>query len=196
MNREAQSHPSAALTIRLKKGELSALREIYLKHYDSFRQIATAYLKSTAEAEDVLQEAFIKLWEKRHLLKSERSYEGYLFMILKNTMVSALRARAKEVLQRDFSHMSLSHTSTEEQIHYRELSNRLEKAVDNLPPKRKQVFNLKRQQGLTNKQISEKLGISTQMVEKQLKLAKQTLKLSLSEEIPVLSLLLLLSFIG
>ncbi|UZR97392.1 RNA polymerase sigma factor [Chondrinema litorale] len=192
MSANIELQEGKSLSNNLKKGDINALKEIYLKHYDKFLSISIAFLKSKPEAEDVLHEAFMKFWEKRHMLKDDSDYQNYLFIILRNQLVSAVRTKAKVVLKEDFNKLNLSASSTESWLEHKELSKTLEQAIDKLPPKRKVVFNLKRQDGLTNQQISEKLGISTQMVEKQLKLAKQSITeyLQLHGEISLISILL------
>ena len=177
----------------LKKGDIDALRIIYLKHYDEFLKLSISFLKSKTDAEDVLQEAFIKLWDKRHLLKDNQGYDSYLFIILRNTLVNAVRKKSKEILKQDLKSVAtIGYSHIENLLEHKELSKNLEKAIDKLPPKRKVVFNLKRNEGLTNQQISDQLGISTQMVEKQLKLARKTIReyMEIHGETSLLSLIL------
>lgn len=179
------------ITSRLKEGEVKALKEIHDDCFDRFLYIALGFIKSRPDAEELVQDVFLKLWRNRSNLDVELTYEGYLYTSLKRAVYNKIRDLAKISQSReDLQDIYSASARTDDDLIYQELSDHYQKALAELPPQRQQVFKLRRIEGLTNKQVAEKLGISVKMVEKQMTLALNFLKnkLILNNEILILML--------
>jgi len=150
------------------------------------------YLKSTAEAEELVQEVFTIIWEKRADLKEELSFKSFLFTISFNIIRKHFRTRTylseyfKTVINDDLDLQTL------DKITYDSLYRYITDIVDQLPERRKEIFIKSRFDGLSIKEISEILNISHKTVENQLTDALKFLRKNLKRElIPVLLFLML-----
>ena len=151
----------------LRKGDKQALDEIYKFFYPKLYVFAKSFLKVEDDINDILQDVFVKLWLSREKIGKVETFNSYLFTIAKNAIVSYFRekskdqkfeARVKEIL------VSAENEYNDE-LEYKDLKQNLESIIDQLPDKRKQIFKLSREEGLSNKEIAEKLDISVKTVE-------------------------------
>jgi RNA polymerase sigma-70 factor (family 1) len=183
-------------TSRVKRGDVDAFREVYSRHWRNIYTIALSFLKSKQDAEDAVQEIFIRFWNKREYLSDDLSYRPYLFKMAKNSLVNILKYSSLR-MSYDLEECALSGVRvTDETVEYNELASCAHEAIDKLPPKRKNAFNLRRKEGLTNKEIAHEMGISVKMVEKQLKLSNSFIRHYLSVNIgtKAMSIALFISF--
>ena len=164
------------ITSRLKEGDLNALKEVYSRHWKNIFIIAFSFLKSKEDAEDAVQDIFMLFWKKKEYLDCNSDYKPYLFRIARNSLVNIMRSSARKASGELTDSKHPSSSATEELVEFNELSRFVQEAVDKLPPKRKLVFDLKRNQGFTKHQIATEMGISITMVEKQLRLANNFIK--------------------
>ena len=161
------------ITAKLKQGDLHALQEIYSRHWKNIFVIAYSFLKVKEDAEDAVQDIFLQFWQKRAHLADDSDYKPYLFQIARNSLANLSRSWVKKEV---YGLEHISNKTTEEAIEFNELSRFAQEAINKLPPKRKLVFDLRRNGGLSNRQIAKEMGISVTMVEKQLKLANTFIK--------------------
>lgn len=179
------------ITNRLREGDMRALKEIHDSCYDRFLYIALGFIKSTPDAEELVQDVLLKLWRNRENLDVELTYEGYLYTALKRAIYNKLRDLARINQSReDLQDIYSAANHTDDELMYQELSELYQRALAELPPQRQKVFRLRKIEGLSNKQVAEKLGISVKMVEKQMTLALGYLKqkLLVNKEIMILFL--------
>lgn len=162
---------------RDKKEEVVFLEIFYQKYSDRLLNYAFGFLKSKEETEEAVQDIFVKFWSKRHTIESSDAYEAYLFVMAKRHLLNLLRKKARESFVTFEIHKhTKEERSVEHQYIYEEQLKYVEKIIEEFPPKRKLVYELKKNQGLTNKQIADKMQISTTMVEKHWRIAVSTLK--------------------
>ncbi len=191
MHKEA-FHNESQLVRSLSKGDLLAFNTLYFYYSSRLYYFALGYLKSKAEAEELVQEVFTIIWEKRADLKEELSFKSFLFTISFNIIRKHFRARTylseyfKTVINDDLD------LETLDKITYDSLYKYITDIVDQLPERRKEIFIKSRFDGLSIKEISEILHISHKTVENQLTDALKFLRKNLNRElIPVLLFLLL-----
>jgi RNA polymerase sigma-70 factor (family 1) len=155
------------LAERLRRDDRTVIDEIYEGYHSKIFRFSLAYLKNEDDAYDVVQESFIKLWENRLVLKKDSNFDAFLFTIAKNSVLSLFRKRATEQKYLDYlAQAATSNTQgTEEQTDYTFLKERYTQLIDQLPPKRKEVFRLSREKGLSNKEIALLKGIAEKTVE-------------------------------
>ncbi|MEN7546941.1 RNA polymerase sigma-70 factor [Rapidithrix thailandica] len=171
----------------LKKGNQEALGCLFeLLHKEVFTFVLP-YTRNATVAEEIVQEVFIKLWDKRHQLKPEHSLKNFLFKMARNHTLDHLRKTKFEVeYKNELKHTkATAHSQTENELIYRDLQAFAEKAISQLPPKRKQIFELSRKQHMSYTEISEYLGISKNVVENQMVKALKTLRESLGKSFSV-----------
>ncbi len=160
---------------KLKSGDEKALEELVYIHIAKVFNFSFSILKSKEEAEEVSQDVFIKLWNSREKLDTALPVDRLLFRIAKNLTLNKIRDNQKHKHGVEVSENLLIGNSTMEDILFKEMETTLLKAIETLPPRRKIIFELSRLQGLSNKEISEKLDISVNTVEGQIRKAIKTI---------------------
>jgi RNA polymerase sigma-70 factor (family 1) len=156
------------LVIELKRGNVLAFNALFEEYNNRLYYFALHYMKNEAEAEELVQEVFTRIWEARSDLKEELSFHSYIFTIAFNIIRKHFRKKAltNEYLnQQVYIDLDLQ---TTQQLDYNSLHAYLEDVVNMLPEKRKKIFQLSRFEGLKTKEIANELNISTKTVENQL----------------------------
>jgi RNA polymerase sigma-70 factor (ECF subfamily) len=147
-------------------------------------------LKKEAAAEDVVQEVFIKLWDKRDTLDGVNNIKSYLFQATKNSSLNWLKSKKNQ--NESINDVNFTHGSSnniEEQIEFEETQNKITQALSLLPTKCKAVFLLSRNEDKTYKEIAEGLNISVKTVENHMGKALKILRSELGVVLFVLFLL-------
>jgi len=175
------------LVHNLSKGNLLAFNTLYKFYSGRLYRFALGYLKSEEEAEELVQEVFTKIWEKRSDLKEELSFKSFLFTIAFNIIRKHFRTKAylANYLNTKISDDLDMHTS--HKITYDSLYQYITNLVNQLPNRRKEIFIKSRLEGLSISEIAEKLKISHKTVENQLTQALKFIRTNLNREnVPVL----------
>jgi len=177
-------HSESDLIKNLRKGDPFAFEAIFEKYSNKLYQFSFSYLKSEADAEEIVQEVFLKLWERRKEIKSETSFQSYLFTITLNFIKRHFnrKARVDQYKHELLSQFSEGSDNSEHAITYQDLLNKLETLIDQLPEKRKQIFIERKQHDKPVKQIAEEMGIAPKTVENQLTRAIYFLKVELQKD--------------
>lgn len=147
---------------RLQTGDLEAFDLIYEKYAGKLYLFGLKYLRSNAEAEELTQSVFLKLWETHKHIDYNLSFKSYLFTIAYNDICKIFRKRKymQKFIMETFYENSQSSSKTEEDIDFKSDMDRLEQIVDMLPKRQKIIFRKSRQEGKTTKEIASELGIS------------------------------------
>lgn len=153
---------------QLAAGEEDAFAKIYQQYHAKVYVIALRILKSVPQAEDVLQEVFIKLWNHRAKLTDVSDFSAYLNAITRNHIFNLLRKKAHEevFLKEQQTSTQPSSNQTINDVLYHELDKQLHEAVSHLPPQQKRIFQLSRMHGLKQEEIADSLKISIGTVKK------------------------------
>lgn len=164
------------ILIGLSKGYEDSFKYIFHKYYSKVKAFSYGFLKDTDDAEDLTQLIFIKLWEKRKIFASVDNFDSYLFTLSKHTILNYIETRHFIPIDlEEIPETSETVTPHEEAI-ANELQLLIDLAVDNMPPQRKLIYKLSRQEGITNDEIAVKLGIHKKTVENHLNHALKELK--------------------
>jgi RNA polymerase sigma-70 factor (family 1) len=165
----------------LALGDVRAFDCIYQQYFSKLYGAAYKRLQNRELTEEVVQELFISLWERREGLAITGTLEGYLFTSIKYLTIAQYK---KNNLFEQYSASLISTENdlnfTEEMVAFDELNEAYQKALQILPERCREVFLLKRT-GLSQREISEKLDISEKTVENQMTKALKMLKESLSD---------------
>ena len=172
------------LITSLKNGDITSFDKLFAKYSEKLYLFAVGYLKKQEDAEGLVQEVFIKIWEKRMELREDLSFKSFLFTIAYNTIIDHFRkwSKEEECLKYFKKTLDLYHNEAEKKVEYSELEELALKTIEKLPPKRKLIYQLSRQEELTNKEIAERLKISIKTVEYHMSLALKFLKEQLGKE--------------
>lgn len=182
------------LIVSLNKGDANALTLIYKKYWEMMYLAAFNVVKNEQISEDIVQDVFVKLWDKRTELKINTSLKSYLYTSTVYKVYDYFRKNKNRVTVELPENIFEAHQnlSPETKILYDELVVHLESIIDSLPSKCKTVFLLSRNEQLTNKEIAEKLNISQRTVEghitKALSIIRNGLGVSISLEFVYLML--------
>jgi len=168
---------------RLKKDDISAFNEIYNQYFEKLLRFAYSFSISSEDAEEIVQSLFVKLWDKRKLIDPKKSIDSFLYVMARNLIIDRIRKQniAKHHLEHYFNdqHIALR-SNLEEKMDSKELADLIDEIVQELPPKRRMVFELNRYQGMTYKDIAKQLDISDGTVEKHMSKALKALREKLS----------------
>ncbi len=171
----------ARLIIGLKNGELFAFNHLFDVYAKRLLAFSMGYLSSDIEAEEIVQEVFIKIWNNRDKLSPEKSFESYLFTIAKNGILNTIRKSKSENSYRDYVRLyPEKDVLVDEEFDFKELESIYLQSVEKLSPRRKEIFLLSREQSLSNAQIAAKMNISVKTVENQMTAALSQIRKHLS----------------
>ncbi len=162
------SYTDNELVARLQKNSSkTAFEELYNRYWEKLLFQALIKLNSEAEAEEVVQDVFLNLWKRRHTLEIKFTFHTYIASCVKYEILNKLAHRQKEtnLKEQSYTYLKEETNTTEENINYNTLVNQIEETVNALPEKCQLVFRLSREEGLSQKQIAEKLNISPKTVE-------------------------------
>jgi len=151
-------------------GNRNAFAQLYTGWIDPVYDYIFLFTRSSETTEDLVQEIFVKVWEHRERLAALQSFKAYLFRIAKNDLIDYVRHQQvkHKVLQNMERHAAVAHTDTEQQVVYADYYNMAREAIDRLPEKRKLIFRLSTEEGLSHDEIASRLDISKSVVKKQL----------------------------
>jgi len=172
-----------ALLRRVAQGDQAALAEIIRRHQGRLYQVAYRLLRDPLEAEDALQEVFLKVYEHAHRFEPKATVSAWLHRITANHCLNLLRRRhPQESLDDDDAPQVPDAGATPLQaLEEQDLNRRLSQLLDALPENQRRALVLKRFAGLSYQEIAAEMGLSPQAVDGLLKRARQSLKQALKD---------------
>ena len=173
-------------------------KKLFETYYKELIRFAIKHVRSPEVAEGIVQEVFLYLWEKRKEINLKSSLKSYLFAATRYQAIYFFREKDRTPKLNEITSGADVSSSDDAQLllEFLEVENDLLKAVDALPPKCKQIYQLSREEGLTYKQIAEKLHISVKTVENQILIALKRIRLALAKFLVVNPILLFLYLIS
>ena len=161
-----------------KNGEIKAFEALFAKYHKRLYAYIFNMLQSKEDTEEIVQDAFVKIWEHREQYIEDYPFNVFLFKIAKNSFLNFIRKKVnKSVVEEHFDWiMEHRESPTDEYLIYRETKLIVDKIIETLPPKRREIFVLRRIDGLSRTEISERLGISIITVDSQLMKANKFVK--------------------
>lgn len=175
---------------KIKRGNEYAFEITFLKYYEPMCKSVWKYVRSKELSKEIVQDVFADIWDNREDLDPGGHLRGLLFVAARNKALDYLKhkkvvqnyqEKAKKVKQEELyteihPKKSVGHS----------LINDVNKAINELPPKARQVFLLNREEGLTYKEIANHLSISVKTVESQISRVLKILRSRLSQYLPVI----------
>jgi RNA polymerase sigma-70 factor (ECF subfamily) len=196
---DKQIYDEKRLLLDLASGDENAYRKIYVLYKDDIYKVVIRYIKSHELAEDISQDIFIKIWEKRGKLLSVGHLRPYLWNFARNHAIDMLRAAGKSEIAMGeiLSHFQDNPGFYEDETLERDYKDFIKRTLDSLSPRSREIFVLCREHGKTYEEVAAALGISRSAVRKHMvqslqkfrDAADNELGISLGVILPFLSLL-------
>ena len=176
------------LIIGLKYGDEECFGELFRKYYPRFRAYTYRLIHNQYQAEDILQNVFMKLWMNRLSLDENISIVTYLFVLTRNEILNYIRYSKMHPLVSGSE--AMHETSVSNEFDFDELYALVQQIIEEkLPLRRREIFKMNRFEHLSTVEIAQRLGISNRTVEKHIELALKTIRNTLG---PILCLAIML----
>jgi RNA polymerase sigma-19 factor, ECF subfamily len=180
----------------IKADNMFAFDALYKKYCKRVYKFAYSILKTREEAENLMQDVFLKLWENRNKLEEDSSVKSYVFTITYNSAISVIRKKARESEFVEYlkSVQKIDEDPVNMKLEYNELTNKLDEIINTLPKRQKEVYILRRVKGLKNNEIAKQLHVSVNTIENHMGRALKTIRTNLADY-SLLTLLFLFLFV-
>lgn len=178
MSQNQQENPDRFLVRQLLSQNEKAFRNLYEKYRGAIYAYSRNLLKSDVAAEEIVQEVFLKVWMNSGNLKPDLCFKAYVFTIARNLCFNNLHRAANNQLLREeiFYKSQASGNSTYDAVLDADYESVRSEAVNQLPPKRRLIFEMSRTEGKTHEEISQELGISINTVKSQMTKALESIR--------------------
>lgn len=162
----------------LRDGDENAFHILYKKYAKQLFCFINRSVRDPDDSNDLLQTVFVKIWETRCCIDPEGSFTGYLYTIARNLMCNYYK---KKIVVQAYQAFASAGEKDENNtvfssLVYKELSEKINAEINNLPKKRRQIFVMSRKLNMSYKEIAEQLGISENTVDTQIRKALQFLR--------------------
>jgi RNA polymerase sigma-70 factor (ECF subfamily) len=194
---QSLSNIDTALILQVSEGDEYAFRLLFDQYRNKIFSIAWKITGVKSAAEDVVQEVFIKLWMNKEKLTGVENFNAYLNTITRNHILNNLRKVAYEqtFLEDLIREQSVNTKNISDPVLYNELQNLVHRAIQQLSPQQKKVFQLSRTEGLKHAEIAAQLNVSRSTVKDHMVEALRSIKIFLNTHGSLIGLLIFL-FIG
>ncbi len=169
---------SPEVLFQIKQGNQKAFMSLYDDYHAQLYSYIIKFVKVPAFAEDLLQEVFLKVWETRSKIKPHLSFNAYLYKICRNKAYDFIKEMAadKQLRATLIHYLTGGVNSVDTDLLSRQYEIVVQGAVDNLPPQRRTIFNLCRQEGKKYEEVAQLLHISRNTVKEHMVLAVRSIR--------------------
>ena len=166
------------LVLQLINGDEDAFCTLYAMYKNRLIYYAIRFLKSQESAEDIFQEAFIVIWKTRRFINPDTPFSAYLYTIVRNRILNQLRdLEHHEKLKNDILSLSVDYTNeTADEILTNDLRTLINKGLEKLTPRQREIFKMSRDEAMTHKEIADRLGISVNTVQQSISTSLSSLR--------------------
>lgn len=179
-------------TLSAENIEHASFEMLFKTHYKALHAYAMVILKDEVDAEEIVQQLFLKFWEKRSLLQIQTSLKAYLYKCVYHDSLNYLKHQKVKTKYQEFKlHVNAEYGSAAQGLEMKELQQQISLALNELPEQCRTIFQMSRFEELKYREIAEALGLSIKTVENQMTKALKLMRLKLTDFlILVLSLIL------
>ena len=178
--------------LAIQSRQTPAFEMLFKTYYQARCRYATSYLKDPDGAEEIVQAAFIGLWEKRKAITIETSLKSYLYRAIRNTCLNELKheqVKQKHLASESLKGETQSAPADHLAIHV-ELEEKIRAAIQTLPEQCRLIFTMSRFEELKYQEIADQLNLSVKTVENQMGKALKIMRIQLKEYLPLLAILM------
>jgi len=164
-------HTEKELVKKLREGDSFAFEVLFYKYRNKVKGFAVKLVPTQVDPEEIVQEVFVKLWLKKETVDPEKEFQSYLFSIAKNLVLDHLKSAVNRKLYFVGEHFQqdLLIDDIQEGALAEEKLQKLQTLISEIPKRRREIFRLSRFEGLSYKQIAERLNISENTVDSQIR---------------------------
>ena len=183
-----------SLVLRLIEGDEDAFCELYAAYKNRLIYFAMRFLKSREYAEDIFQDAFAVVWQGRRFINPDASFSAYLYTIVRNRILNQLRDLSnQDKLREQILSQAVNYTNeTKDEIIANDLRQFRSRALQQLTPRQREIFQMSRERQMSHREIAEVLGISVNTVQESISISLRTLRTYLEKNSIVSADLILL----
>ena len=176
------------VTATLGRTDEKVFEQVFKTHFKALHSYAYTILKDDVIAEEMVQNVFFKLWEKKEQLDVQTSLKAYLYKAVYHESLNYLKHQKVKSVHQAYAMHSTDHTSNlaEKKLLQGELENKLQMAMNDLPEQCRTIFQLSRFEELKYREIADTLGLSIKTVENQMGKALKILRSKLVEFLPTI----------
>lgn len=163
------------LISRLKKSDRSAFGQLFEHYYPIALSFAKSMLHNKTVAEDLIQNIFMRIWANRENFDENKRLKNYLMVAIRNEVYYHLRSEMKKKHE-DIHPEIMDHSSIDCILHAKEMEKNISETLASMPERRREIFEMSREDKLSNAEIAQRLDISTRTVEKHIENALADLR--------------------
>ncbi|MBK0377841.1 RNA polymerase sigma-70 factor [Mucilaginibacter sp. SD-g] len=177
----------------LRQGSEKAFEKVFKDHFKNLHAYAFTFLKNDELAEEVVQNIFCRVWEKREQLKPDGSLKAYLYRAVHNECLNYLKQqKVKATFQVYYAdQMEQMEDHSSKNVLAGELEQHIQKALNELPQQCRIIFQLSRFEQLKYQQIADQMGLSVKTIENQMGKALKLMRIKLAEFLIILLFILI-----
>lgn len=157
-----------ALLVSCSKGDRQAYTLLYTRYVSLLCRYLFLFTRSKEDSEEIVQDVFVKIWERKEKLVTVQSFRPYVFKMAKNQLLDLIRRKETETKMLDYLRPVTEESGEYSDAIYNQYHQIAHEAKSLLPQKRKRIFEMKTEEGLSLDEIAESLSISKTVVKKQL----------------------------
>jgi len=192
MSENNPKYSDSQLIISIRKNDIKAFDILFERYSKKVYGFAFRYLKSDVDAEGVVQEVFMYIWNNRKELKTDTNFRSYLFTISINLIKKIFRHEAYQTRFLNETSVIQSDNSVDEKLEYASLLEEVDKLIEKLPERRRNIFIKSRKLGMSSKEIAKELGITPGAVDNQISEALKFLRRKIGTELLIAILFFIL----
>jgi len=164
-------HTEKELIKKLSNGDSFAFEVLFYKYRNKVKGFTIRMVPAQIDPEEIVQEVFVKVWLKRESINPDKDFQSFLFSIAKNLVLDQLKSAVNRRLYfvGEYFQQDLQIDSDSESQINEETENKLSELIHKIPERRREIFLLSRYEGLSYKQIAERLNISENTVDSQIR---------------------------
>ncbi len=159
------------LVLDLKNGDKNSFNFLYKKYYKTLFYFTLKYLKCKEDSEEIVQNIFFKIWERRADLNENFNFKSYLFQIAVNDIYNKFKKNIHEKKYHDYIKEASGDPEyfavSDNRFDFQDILALVKRAIDKFPPQRKLIFTLNKIEGFSNSEIAEMLNVSIRTIENQ-----------------------------
>lgn len=174
----------------LKEDSSECFRLLYDRWVSVLYHYVLSLVKSEAVAQDVVQNTFVKIWERRKALDPRQSLKAYLFTISYHDVVREFRRQVRNPAVTSFMAYGRSSENADARLNFDEFTKRLKRAKAKLTPRQREIFELKHEFDLKPRDIEKRLSLSSQTVRNQLAAAMRIVRKELGDYVVLIAFII------
>lgn len=172
-------------------GDLNAFEMVFREYYKPLVRYGTTFLRDPDEAEDIVQQVFVSMWEKRSQQDIHTSVRALLYKAVHNACLNRIKHRKVRSAYAEELKATQSQEETSDVVQTKELDEKIRSAIATLPEQCARIFSMSRFEQLRYQEIADQLGLSVKTVENQMGKALRIIREQLKDYLPLLILFLI-----